>query len=61
MAKCAYPHCRGSSCIVYLGRPLCEKHWDIIAEDDSGKYAKKIGIIKVGKEWVPKELLKKEE
>ena len=61
MLKCCYPRCRDEATIVHLTKPLCDKHWNLIAEDDIGKFANKVGIIKVGSEWLPEEKVKQKE
>ena len=30
--RCATPHCRYESVLIYLGTPLCERHWSTLCE-----------------------------
>lgn len=41
---CQWKRCKKRSAIVYLGKGLCDKHWDMIAEMDSKKAHKTLKI-----------------
>jgi hypothetical protein len=52
--RCATPRCKGEPALTHLGKPLCQKCWDRLCEDDApkstaggdGKRAKKAGARK---------------
>jgi len=35
MDRCGWPRCRGTPSITYLGIDLCDKHWEMVASEDS--------------------------
>lgn len=43
MDKCHFPNCKQPSDIIYLGKNVCIKHWDLISE--KGAYLRrKLGL-----------------
>jgi hypothetical protein len=41
---CQWKKCKEPSCIVYLGKGVCEKHWNLIDELSDEKFKRKLGI-----------------
>ena len=49
MNQCDFPRCRGYDYLIYLGKPICQKHWEQICEANSKtekRLLKKIGMIR---------------
>jgi len=42
--RCAFSRCAGEPALVYLGRPICDRHWDSWAERPSDELKRKLGI-----------------
>lgn len=43
--RCAYPKCRAEPEIIYLDRPLCDKHWSLVCQDGiANKIRAKLGL-----------------
>lgn len=45
--KCCWPHCRNKRDCLYLDKPLCDKHCDLVQSEDvkiANRSRKKIGL-----------------
>ena len=45
--KCCWPHCRNERDCLYLDKPLCDKHCDMVQSEDekaANRARKKIGL-----------------
>lgn len=34
MLRCCVPRCRSERSLVYLGKGICERHWDKLSRED---------------------------
>lgn len=51
MEKCDFPKCRNIADMGYMGRDICNDHWEKICESDGkteNKLLKKIGLVRNG-------------
>ena len=46
MDICSYPKCNFETALTWLGKGLCEKHWDWVCKTDKKKVMEKLGKLK---------------
>jgi hypothetical protein len=44
---CAWPKCKEGISVIYLDKPLCDKHWEKVASEDDATRFRSLKKIKL--------------
>jgi hypothetical protein len=43
--RCQFPRCRQEAHLIYIGRAVCDRHWDLLCETEAVDLAAEDGLL----------------